>query len=231
MIVCWTDMPRPEVLILGNSHAAARVAGAARLGVNLAGGKIARARELNRDCADFDGADFTFRHAEADARYRRFLAAAGAPRAAAISCPVVCNFGTNLPYLARRPHWEGVRFISQSALEALHAHLNEGALDFVRQLTGLGLKVYLPIGPRRCAAAGARSLFLRLEPILAAQAAQAGAEVVDISELTADEQDLLPDYRQPDDEAHGNGLFGELMLQAILARSTPDAGSASPRTS
>ena len=31
MIVCWTDMPRPDVLILGNSHAAALFGAASAL--------------------------------------------------------------------------------------------------------------------------------------------------------------------------------------------------------
>lgn len=224
------------MFLIGDSHTLAIKAAALDRGLVMHGGMIDGGRNVNIDFHEKIGGDIRFRRADHQALFESYLAVAGVTTLRDFSDPVVCLFGMNLHYLSRAEIWSefaiagrGGRHLSQAVTRATTRAMIAGAIQFYEDLIELGCTVWCPLPPRRSPTMDTQSIptaFCALEAVVTDLIGGTGAKVIDHRHWSLDpEGHLKAEYAFPDpaDDVHGSVLFGQHLLDQILAEHKTDA--------
>ncbi len=227
------------MLILGDSHALAIKAAEGTCDVRLIGGRIDSGRFLNTDFHKMIENDIIFNNADHQNLFKYYLQEAGATKISDINVPIACTFGMNIHYLIREDVWGGFSIdsssngqrLSRAVVKATVGNMIAGALQFYRDLVDLGCKVICPLPPRCGQIANMRlmhNLFPAFEDVLLELISEIGVSVIDHRSWSLNADGLLkPEFRHsdPNDQVHGNLLFGKYLLDQIFRSLDPHTGT------
>jgi hypothetical protein len=227
------------MLILGDSHALAIKAAASTCDVRLNGGRIDAGRFFNTDFHTRVGDDIFFNKEDYQKIFKNYLQENGAARISDVSVPILCTFGMNIHYLIRADVWGGFDIdsssngqrLSRAVVKATVGSMVAGSLQFYRDLVDLGCKVICPLPPRCGRVVGMRlihTLFPAFEDILLELIGETGVSVIDHRSWSLNPDGFLkPEFRHPDpnDQVHGNSLFGKYLLDQIFRSSDAHTGT------
>jgi hypothetical protein len=218
----------PRFLLLGDSHAGPVGRAAAAASVPFAGGPILRGGESTDEFVRLRAGDVTFRAAEADRRYRGFLAELGTGGLGGLPVPLVSTFGVAAHSLAATEHWRlywirGTRFAPGFLAGGLFAEIVRAmareALEFYRHVRELGVRVLAVLPPQRVPDTVDAGVFVAAQRVLRDALTALGVEIVDPRpRATGPDGWQRPEFCQDGDPVHGNLEFGRLILADLLAR-------------
>lgn len=216
----------PAFLLIGDSHCVAIGDAARELGVPFIGGPVAAGRDLNRDFATIENGHIVFHHPKIQQAYlaRPFPGDWSISERLPATIPVLCTFGGNFHFLARREIWDGLtlgaspdaQFVSRSAFRATVAAMIEGAIAMIEQFLSLGRTVYWPMPPARIPPSAHPEVIAALRRVVP-ELLPAGTRVIDPGEEVLDASGTLARPYSPAnaaDQIHAGTRYGA----AIVAR-------------
>ena len=219
------------MLLLGDSHAMAIRSAANTHCIRLFGGQLDGGRNLNANFYRRTEGDVVFLDDKVEKLYRQYLAEAGVTRIADLNVPVLCLFGMNIHYLARRDVWGGFavetngskQFLSRAVIAETARSMIPGAFNFYQDLVAMGLEVYSALPPRRPSVANPTSspaVFVRLEDVLLEEVSNLGVRVIDHRSWSLDRNGRFKAkfmHPNPEDQIHAGERFGKRLLQQLAA--------------
>ncbi|MBO4206245.1 hypothetical protein GSF22_09530 [Micromonospora echinofusca] len=185
-------------------------------------------RDFNADFFDVGPDGLTFRDAEADGRYRGFLAELAVDDLAGLRIPLVCTFGLSVHFFAVTENWRIYRagdgdflpgFLASRLFDDIVRAMARDALAFYRHSLDLGLRVLAVLPPQRVPGMSDGAVFLAAQETVRRALDDLGVEVVDLRARATDGTGRQrAALCEPNDPIHGNLAFGRLILADLLAR-------------
>lgn len=208
-------MALAEFFLLGDSHAVAIGQAARAEGRVLSGGPIGIGQMLEGDFYNVENGRFHLAAAPSAVVRDSYAGLLEFPG------PILCTLGFNSrrfavvmhEFLAAQgaAHWTEV--LSRQAFVQCVRDARSGALGLYRLLAAHERDVYFVPSPQRVPP-GLRQCLLDFEAVLIRDVAATGARLVDVRDRLGLEaaDDILPRYRNPNDNSHGSPAYGQLVL-------------------
>lgn len=161
-------------------------------------------------------------------RYRKFLSELEIARLSELRLPLVTTFGFSVYLIADRENWRIYQardgkfptgFLDSRIFADIVIALSRGAIDFYRDVLGMGVRVMAVMPPQRLLDSSDASVFMRAQEIISEAICELGGEIIDIRSSTTDASGLQrPELCDQKDPIHGNLAFGRLVLADLVSR-------------